>query len=530
MCRPLSQGGLNVRSLINLNKASNLKLCWSLLNSDASWALLLRDRVVRKRRVILHHVFSSLWSSVKDEFNVIMNNSVWLLGNGTNINFWTDSWCGSPLIEQLNIPVQLGPLLSSTVSDFILNGQWTIPPQLCLMFNNLSSIINKVTIPIEDSQDKLLWKHTDSGDVELKQAYSFKLQQFHDLPWAKLIWNQAIPPSKSLMVWRLMHQKMPTDENLMIRDCFLPSMCNLCNSHIESSFHIFFECPFAIRLWSWLAGCLNITIQFTCMEDMWKLCDLNWSPQSKVTITVAIINLLNSIWYARNQARFNNKIASWRSAISLIISNTSLSGNCTSKFSSNSLRDFSFLKTFRISIHHPKTPILKEVCWQPPLLNWFKCNIDGASNGNPGNSSCGGIFRDHEANFILAFAEPLQITTSYVAELSGAMRAVEIAFQKNWKQLWIESDSAIVVSTFNNPTKQVAWQLRNRWRNVMHMISQMTCVITHIYREGNQVVYLLANHGLNLNSLVFWNDPPLFINDSYFRNKFGFPSFRLCST
>jgi hypothetical protein len=39
-----------------------------------------------------------------------------------------------------------------------------------------------------------------------------------------------------------------------------------------------------------------------------------------------------------------------------------LSGNCTSKFSSNSLRDFSFLKTFSISIHQPRTPILKEVC------------------------------------------------------------------------------------------------------------------------------------------------------------------------
>jgi ribonuclease HI len=143
------------------------------------------------------------------------------------------------------------------------------------------------------------------------------------------------------------------------------------------------------------------------------------------------------------------------------------------------------------------------VCWQPPLLNWFKCNIDGASNGNPGISSCGGIFRDHEANFILAFAEPLQITTSYVAELSGAMRAVEIAFQKNWRQLWIESDYVLVVSAFNNPTRQVAWQLRNRWKNVMFMISQMHCMVTHIYREGNQVADTLANHGLNLNSIVF---------------------------
>ncbi|PNX59785.1 hypothetical protein L195_g059860, partial [Trifolium pratense] len=31
------------------------------------------------------------------------------------------------------------------------------------------------------------------------------------------------------------------------------------------------------------------------MEDIWKLCDLNWSPQCKVTLTAAIINLLNTI-------------------------------------------------------------------------------------------------------------------------------------------------------------------------------------------------------------------------------------------
>jgi hypothetical protein len=94
------------------------------------------------------------------------------------------------------------------------------------MFNNLSSIVHKVTIPLENSQDKLLWKHWDSGDLELKQAYSIKLQQYQDLQWAKLICNPDIPPSKSLLVWRLMHQKMPTDENLMIRGC---ANCNTIN-------------------------------------------------------------------------------------------------------------------------------------------------------------------------------------------------------------------------------------------------------------------------------------------------------------
>ncbi|KAK2361883.1 hypothetical protein QL285_086990 [Trifolium repens] len=266
------------------------------------------------------------------------------------------------------------------------------------------------------------------------------------------------------------------------------------------------------------------------MDDMWNLCDLNWSPQCRVTIIAAIVNLLNTIWFARNQIRYNNKVISWRSALSSIISSTALTGNNTCKVSSNSIRDFSFLKLFRITIHHSRVPILKEVCWQPPLLNWYKCNIDGASNGNPGNASCGGIFRDYEANFIYAFAEPLGFASSYVAELCGAMRAIEIAFQQIWFNLWIESDSSVVVSAFSNPSKPVAWQFRNRWKNVMFMVRQMNCIVTHIYRESNQVADSLANHGLTSSSLVFWNDPPLFISDSFNRNKHGIPCFRLCST
>ncbi|CAJ2644788.1 unnamed protein product [Trifolium pratense] len=81
-------------------------------------------------------------------------------------------------------------------------------------FSNLVCIVQQETIPSETSQDKLIWKHSDTGDLQLKEAYNFKLQQLQDLDWAKAIWNSDIPPSKSLLVWRLMHNKIPTDENL----------------------------------------------------------------------------------------------------------------------------------------------------------------------------------------------------------------------------------------------------------------------------------------------------------------------------
>jgi hypothetical protein len=187
VCRPFSQGGLNIRSLTSLNAASNLKLCWIILTSDTSWARLLRDRVLRKRRVIQHHIQSSIWSSAKNEFSNVRANSFWLLGDGRNINFWNDEWCGAPLSTQLSIPDHISQHLNASVNDFIFNGSWCFPPALTRAFPNLLTMVTKATIPLIPSSDSLLWKHSDNGDLQLKEAYSFKLQQFQDLSWVKLI-------------------------------------------------------------------------------------------------------------------------------------------------------------------------------------------------------------------------------------------------------------------------------------------------------------------------------------------------------
>ncbi|GAU50508.1 hypothetical protein TSUD_234280 [Trifolium subterraneum] len=321
-----------------------------------------------------------------------------------------------------------------------------------------------------------------------------------------------------------MHNKVPTDDNLMLRGRALPSMCSLCLKNAESSFHIFFECEYAVKIWSWFANCLDMVLQFTSMEDMWSLCDLNWSPQCKVVISSALVNLLNSIWFARNQARFNNKLITWKSTITMIIANTSMSGNNSKKTSSNSIRDFIVLKKFNVIIHHPKAPVLKEILWQPPLFCWTKCNIDGASKGNPGLAGCGGIFRNHVADMLYCFAEPLGIVSSYHAELCATMTAIEIAYKMNWHNIWLETYSNLVVLAFTNSNTAVSWCIRNRWHNAMVLYNQMNGMVSHIYREGNQVADSLANHGCTLDTFSFWQEAPEFIKDNLVKNKLGIPS------
>jgi len=65
-----------------------------------------------------------------------------------------------------------------------------------------------------------------------------------------------------------MHEKVPTDENLKNRSCIIPSMCSLCCANDESSMHLFFQCPYAVRLWSWFACAINKVLQFSSIEDM----------------------------------------------------------------------------------------------------------------------------------------------------------------------------------------------------------------------------------------------------------------------
>ncbi|GAU42668.1 hypothetical protein TSUD_398740 [Trifolium subterraneum] len=209
-----ADGGLGIRSLSKLNQASNLKIFWELANSDNHWARVLRSRVTRSSRFISHNIFSSIWSDIKEYSHVILDNTTWLLGNGTTIKFWIDNWSGTPLVNLLNLSQHTHKPLQTTISEFIIDHQWSVPLELQNLFPNLLNHLNKNSIPIEDKNDKMLWMQTTSGDVSLKEAYPHFSPTGISVSWAKVIWNLAIPPSKSFMVWRLFHNKLATDENL----------------------------------------------------------------------------------------------------------------------------------------------------------------------------------------------------------------------------------------------------------------------------------------------------------------------------
>ena len=463
---------------------------------------------------------------MKHEFSVIRENSKILIGDGENTFFWTDKWGGPPLCDILQIPPNIHQFLQSRVSDYIQNFQWNIPWQLQTLFPNLKNLVEQVTIPVVHKCDKLIWTNSASGDLSLKEAYLFKSQHIQKIHWAKTIWSKDIPPSKALITSRIMHDKMPTDEKLRERGCNLPSIYNLCLQQEETTFHLFFDCSFSIRLWTWFSQILNLNLHFNDVEEIWNLCDRSWTPQCKLVIKAAIVNILTTIWFVRNQARFNNKTIQWRSAISLVSSSVSFTGNNTTLTSYSSKTNFQILKKFDISIHPPKAPVIKEVIWNPPLINWTKANTDGSATST--NSACGIIFRDSNAVCLLCMSENLGPGNAFSAELCGAMRAIEVAYQKQWFNLWLETDSQLVVLAFKN-SSCVPWTLRNRWENCNNLLISMNFMVTHIYREGNQCADSLANIGLSTQGLFLGEFVPSLLASRYSKDKLGMPSFRFVS-
>jgi len=183
------------------------------------------------------------------------------------------------------------------------------------------------------------------------------------------------------------------------------------------------------------------------------------------------------------------------------------------------------LKTCKVNIKPPRASLIKEVIWAPSLSSWVKVNTDGASI--PTRAAAGGIFRNFEGVCLGGFSQFLGDANALHAELIAAMNAIEVAALMGFSNVWLESDSQLVIRAFKSNTV-VPWGLRNRWENCIHITHRMRFCASHIYREGNTCADSLANFGLSLSSLhLFWFDTiPNFVSREYNRNRLGMPNFR----
>ena len=99
------------------------------------------------------------------------------------------------------------------MADVIVDRAVHLPTAL-LADPEVASRVAAIVLPTALLLDSLVWLHSSDGKLSSKLALNFLMSAAISLPWAALIWKSCIPPSPSFILWRIMHGKMPTDENL----------------------------------------------------------------------------------------------------------------------------------------------------------------------------------------------------------------------------------------------------------------------------------------------------------------------------
>ncbi|KAL8527593.1 hypothetical protein ACS0TY_005447 [Phlomoides rotata] len=111
-----------------------------------------------------------------------------------------------------------------------------------------------------------------------------------------------------------------------------------------------------------------------------------------------------------------------------------------------------------------RTPIhITAVKWLPPYPSWYKVNVDGSSLSSPGWIFSEGIFHNCKGFFVAAFTEAFGWGFPLEAELVATLLVIRHAHKNGWLNLWIESDSILVVRALKSSQSSISWRLRALW-------------------------------------------------------------------
>ena len=186
---------------------------------------------------------------------------------------------------------------------------------------------------------------------------------------------------------------------------------------VESVIHVLRDCPIATRIWLSVSPSPRNASFFSMTTWDWVLHNINNCNVSSNGVEWSLIFGVSLwlIWQWRNRFVFENQIMPLDSALSNIHSRCQEINQTTSSCSELSLE--------KSSTHHL-------IHWKPPDMGIVKLNTDGSCFPQTLKAGAGGLFRNHNSEWLLGFIQDCGVYTSLEAELWGILSGLKIALQR----------------------------------------------------------------------------------------------------
>ncbi|XP_057789598.1 uncharacterized protein LOC131006455 [Salvia miltiorrhiza] len=466
VCAIKEEGGLGIRSFSLMNKCFLMKRAWHIVGGNDFGMDIMRKRYLTKfGQMKLLTASSSVWMGLRQEISPLINESYCCLGSGKDTNFWTDDWMGYQIARKCGVPHYVMDFLTHSVADYFYDGIWHFTSSFVENFPDV--VCDILLIPIGDNDDIRLWKPSLHGTVTAALAYAHHCHRYPKVKWGSWIWENFIPTRRSLVVWRVLHDRLPTFDRLIKQGMITPNFCPFCFSDEESISHIFWSCARVQPIWQELLQWFDMT-QILHNSDIGSVLVDAWnstfSSQLETYWKAGIITLIWFLWRQRNLCIFEDESWDYKQAIKFVrVSFLEIEQNFTKVgHMNNSWADLSMLRNIGIKGRAAPPPEFINVYWWPPSGEWIKVNTDGSALGALGKIAAGGVFRDKFSWVRGCFHIKGGIGYAFEAELLAVITALRLAHDRKWHYLWIESDSTEgnkVADILAAPNMEEGWWL-----------------------------------------------------------------------
>jgi hypothetical protein len=197
ICRPKEQGGLGIRDPSIMNKVLSTKIWWRWLKKPTDlWAKLWRKKYASNTaennliRWNGDNTGSLIWTTAKQNRQIVTQHAFWEIGNGETALFWQDSWQQMPALNDeewsRDICTHATGMGLTKVADYWQNNStgdtWRcwhmdrvrINQPLHFDLAPLQEVLDKRKIPIRDGEDILRWGYRPQGSFSMQEAYQLK--------------------------------------------------------------------------------------------------------------------------------------------------------------------------------------------------------------------------------------------------------------------------------------------------------------------------------------------------------------------
>lgn len=317
VCQPKSRGGLGVINLRLHNNALLMKNLHKFYNRlSIPWvSLIWSTYYINKDPHADRPRGSFWWKDVLQFADIFRGLSTCKVGDGKTCLFWDDFWNNK--VRSVMYPrihsyaVSLKDSVSLTFSKSI-SQRFNLPlsEQAFHEYDTMSA-----ADPLDQLSDENdVWSYVwGNGLFSSKKIYDINFMHIHAPSYLAWIWKSKCAMKVKVFGWLLLIDRLNTYDMLDRRHCPPNNSdltCVLCSTCArETTFHLFFQCPFSADCWAQFGIVWDISLAFTDMLHQ------AMNSYRSTHFVEKILYAAWNIWKQRNSLIFQNlapSISSWK--------------------------------------------------------------------------------------------------------------------------------------------------------------------------------------------------------------------------